>query len=188
MNAVQKTIQMAMDRNAGLISDTDIALQHQTIALEMFPQLPVGKALNAFFNTEIGKQALGAAAAAKHAELQKAYRIGDADIAIGKTEKDDAGDVQGGPKVRHAHPGKERRRKATPTPTDGNSYTADEGHDPNNRQLNGTPIALGKYCDSLASECAAQFGISKSEAYDRLLKTDRAFGIVWKAALALPAE
>ena len=196
MSTIEKVAAYGRAREAGTISAVDLAYFHKKWALETYPlEKNADAALAKWYGTPAGALALSAAVKYEHADMQEAARIGDGDIAVAKMEreepadKDDAGSVRGGPKVRHAHPGKERRRnKATPTPTDGSSYHADSiRHEPN-RQLNTTPIALGKYCDSMASEHAAQFGISKSEAYDRLLKSDRAFGIVWKAALTLPAE
>jgi len=185
MSTLQKVAVSMRKRASGEISATEMAFQHRAWALEMFPLAKNGDvALAKFYQTETGKIALSDAVKCEHAELQEFARCGDGDIAIGKTEKDDAGDVSGGPKVRRAHP-KRRKEAATPTPTDGGSYHADSiRHEPN-RQLNTTPIALAKYCQGMAQDHAAAHGISVDAAYSELLKTDKAFALIWRGALTL---
>jgi hypothetical protein len=62
-------------------------------------------------------------------------------------------------------------------------YSGDDDKDPNR------PLwKCAAYCESIAAEWAAQHGISKSDAYTDLLKTDRAFQIVWRAATQIPTE
>jgi hypothetical protein len=194
MNPIQKALSMTIARKSGDLSDADIAHQHQTIAIEMFPQMSVGKALDAFYKTEIGKLALGEAAQAKYREIQKCSACGDPDI-IEKTEreepsdKDDAGDVRGGPKVRHADNAHARRKKPA---TSHDGYTRESDDDPNG-PMNDQPATvmgerMAKYCDSIVSEHSARYGVNKSQAYDDLLKSDAAFRIAWRAATALPAS
>jgi len=197
MNAVQKTFAMTIARKNGELTDAQIADQHQTIAMELYPQAgSIGKALDAFYKSELGKIALGYAAQAGYADTQEAARIGDGDIAVSKmdreepSDKDDAGSVRGkSPKIRHAHPAKPSKKPGRKH--DGFGYMRDDDKDPN-RPLNDTPAApMGKfadYADSVAKAHAAQHGISVDAAYAELLAHDAAFKLVFDAAKTLPAE
>jgi hypothetical protein len=195
MSTLGKVALSMSKRAAGEYSATDLAFMHKAWALEMFPLAKNGDvALAKFYETETGKIALTDAVKCEAAELQEAARIGDADQFIAKTEKDDAGDITGGPKVRHAHP-KRRKEAATPTPTNtytGESYHADSiRHEPN-RQLNWPENVVGSkfaaYADSVAKAHSAAHGISLDAAYAELLANDAAFKLVFDAAKTLPAE
>ena len=109
------------------------------------------------------------------------------------TAKTTAATFRGGPKVRHADTGKDKKRKGTREGVKGEGVWGVPAHDAAgpNRPVNNTPFGMQRfagYLDSMAAEHAAQFGINKSEAYDALLKNDPAFKLIWKAALTLPAE
>ena len=110
MNAIQKTLAMTIARKGGELSDFEIAKQHETIALEMFPQSEnIGKALDAFYKTELGKIALGYAAQTKYPELQKSVRGGDGDLRV---EKGDVVPLKAAPHVhREKHGNNEARAK-----------------------------------------------------------------------------
>jgi hypothetical protein len=177
MNVIQKTLATTIVRNRGDISDEDVAKHHQAFAMEMFPDSKnIGVALSKFYDTDVGKIALGYAAQTKYSELQKAERCGDGDIAL---EKDDAGDVKDGPKVHHHHP-KKRPQKATSH----DGYSPQDDHDPN--RLNNIPeqvvSRMAKCCDSLAEFYAEENGVSKNVAYDALMKSNRLFQMMWKYA------
>ena len=180
---------------SGEYSATDLAFAHRAWAIEMFPLAKnADVALAKFYETETGRLALSDAVKREAAALQEGARIGDADQFISKyndADKDDAGSVRGGPKVRHADTAKDKNKKRTPSRgVDGDGYTSGGDNDRSNRPINDqTPkYAMANYCDGLASEYAAQHGVSKDFAYGELLKNDKAFGLVWRGALALPAE
>jgi hypothetical protein len=187
MNAVQKTLAMTIARKNGELTDRQIADQHQTIALEMYPHLPVGKALDAFYKTEVGKIALGYAAQTAYSDMQKACACGDAYDVLEKGETE----------IHHEHqaqhmPGK-KKRKAKPRNNVGPGVygTAPDDAAGPNRPLN-WPDNVGKrfasVCDGLAQEHAAQFGVTKDAAYSELLKSNRLFKLLWNTALTLPSE
>jgi len=188
MNPIQKALAVTVARKRGELTDAQVADQHQTIAMELFPDSKnTGVALAKFYETEIGKMALGYAAQTAYADLQESARIGDGDIAVAKLDKDHAGSVAGvRPKVRHHQPEKKKRPA-----TSHDGYSGHDSADPNRQQndVNSQNVMarMAKYCDSMAQEYSARHGVGKSEAYDTLLKTDPAFGIVWKAALTVHA-
>jgi hypothetical protein len=184
MNAVQKTLAMTIARKNGELSDAQIADQHQTIALEMFPNAGnIGKALDAFYNTELGKIALGYAAQTAYSDLQKSCACGDAYDVLEKGEA----------KIQHDHP-KQKKQKAKPARNNvgpGVYGTAPDDAAGPNRPLNWPDNVVGKFasvCDGLAAEHAAQHGVTKDAAYSELLKTNRMFKLLWDNALTLPAE
>jgi hypothetical protein len=165
------------------MTDAQIADQHQTIALEMFPHLSIGKALDAFYKTELGKISLGYAAQAAYQDIQLACRCGDGDL----YKKDDAGDVRGGPKVRHADTGKDRRKTRHPS----ENYPAPDASGPN-REINWPDNVVGKFanvCDSIAKSHALENDISVYQSYSELLRSNALFKMLWRTALTpLPAE
>jgi hypothetical protein len=181
MNPIQKALAMTIARKSGDMSDEDIAHQHQTIAMELYlDSKNVGIALAKFYDTELGKAMLGEAAQAKYAEIQKGSACGDGDAAVDRREPV----LKGEHAVRHDHP---KTKKKPASSYDG--YTRDSDDDPN-APMNDQPATvmgerMAKYCDSVAGAWAAQHGISKHDAYTDLLKTDRAFKLVWKAAMRI---
>ena len=184
MNAIQKTLAMTIARKNGELTDTRIANQHQTIALEMFPQLPVGKALDAFYKTEVGKIALGYAAQTAYSDLQKSCACGDAYDVVEKGECE----------ISHDHP-KQKKQKAKPARNNvgpGVYGTAPDDADGPNRPLNTTPFAMEKrqlalLTDIWASSYANSHRISKSQAYDELMRDEPLFRDGWRAGL-VPVE
>jgi hypothetical protein len=196
MDVIQKTLATTIVRKRGDISDEDVAKQHQALAMEMFPDSKnIGIALSKFYDTDVGKIALGYAASTKYAEIQKDCRCGDGDmVALAKVEreadKDDAGYVRGTrakPKVRHAD-NDHAKKPLRATSHDG--YSGREDRDPNriNNADSTIEARMAKCCDFLAEVYADEHSVSKNVAYSELLKTNKAFGMMWKAATALPAS
>jgi hypothetical protein len=176
MTTREKVAGLMRKHENGEVSAADVAKHHRAWALEAFPLAKnADAALGQWYGTLIGKVAMQHAVACEHLEKQLASRIGDGDIAI-----------KGECEISHDHPAKPK--KSTRTPTDGGDYTSAGDNDRPNRQLNTTPVAMAKYCDSFAAEYSARHGVTKAVAYGELLKNDPAFKIVWKAALTLPAE
>jgi hypothetical protein len=174
-DAIQEALATTIMRKQGQLSDVDIAKQHQAIAMKLYPDSKtVGFALAKFYDSEVGKVAIGYAAQAHYAETQEAARIGDADIAIGK----------GAHAIHHDHP-KQSNKKKKPArqPSENFSDSSGDGTDGPNRAMNTTPVAMAKYCHGMAQDHAAQHGITVDAAYSELLKTDKAFGLVWRASL-----
>ena len=97
-------------------------------------------------------------------------------------DKDEAGDVRGGPKVRHAANNHAKKpRKATSV----DGYSGDQDPDPNrvqNYSDQTVEARLAKLCDSLAEFYADENGVSKNVAYDALLKSNKTFQMIWKHA------
>lgn len=118
--------------------------------------------------------------------------------ALGDADKDDAGYVRGGPKVRHAHPKGKKLGKPTKQGIGGEGVygsSPDEFSGPN-RPLNNVPYApMGKreqvrdqftlICEVMANGYAVQHGISKSEAYSELLRDHPVFREGWQTAVRL---
>ena len=180
MNAIQKTLAMTIARKNGELSDAQIADQHQTVALEMFPNAgSIGKALDAFYKTEVGKIALGYAAQAAYSDMQKACACGDAYDVLEKGECE----------ISHDHPKKKKLGKPKKSGPVGEGVYAGP-----NRPLNNTPLAMDKrnqfaaLIDIWAHGYATCHRISKSQAYDELIREHPVFHDGWKAALTLPAE
>ncbi len=65
-------------RARGILSDADLALEHQHMAREMFPQARnVGEVLAKFYDTDIGQHALKVATSTKYFEFQKDHSVGN---------------------------------------------------------------------------------------------------------------
>ena len=80
--AIEKS---ARDRAAGLVDDAHIAKLHQSLALELYPQAKsVGVALNQFYATALGQQALKVATSLQSMALQKSCAVGDGDSHVEK--------------------------------------------------------------------------------------------------------
>jgi hypothetical protein len=173
----------------GDASFADAALEQQKIAREMFPLAKsVGEALHQYSQTDIGKSHIAWMARTEYAKQQFDTRTGDAFEKV-ESDKDDAGYVRGSrakPKVRHADNDHAKKpRKATSH----DGYSGDQDPDPNrvNNYSDRTVEArMAKICDVLAETYAAEHGVSKFDAYSELMKTNPAFGLIWKAATALP--
>jgi hypothetical protein len=120
----------------------------------------------------------------EHAELQESARIGDADQFIAKhgddADKDDAGYVRG------------TKRKKEGVKGEGVFGTlATEARGPN-RPVNNTPFAMEKrqlalLTDIWAHSYANRHRISKSQAYDELMRDEPLFRDGWRAGL-VPTE
>jgi hypothetical protein len=188
------------DRQEGRISHAELAAQHQVVARKMFPDAKnAGVALTKFYDSEIGKRALQDANASFHNDLHNAYRIGDGDLAVQKMNDEDwqhdriEPADKGECEISHDHP-KQKKTKGKPARNNvgpGVYGTAPDDAAGPNRPLNWPENVVGKYtraCDDMAAAYGKYHGITKSAAYDELIRTHSDFANVWKAALTLPAE
>jgi hypothetical protein len=93
MTALEQIAKTIDGRMSGEMSDADVGREHQRMAMNMFPDAPsLGRALNEFYKTAIGQQALCSAQAMRHFEVQKNAAVGDAWEVLRKREGDDGGD------------------------------------------------------------------------------------------------
>ena len=144
-------------------------------------------ALAKFYNPPAGEMTLQDAVKCEHAEMQEAARIGDGDQFIAKMEKGEC-------EISHDHP-KQKKQKAKPARNNvgpGVYGTAPDDADGPNRPLNTTPFAMEKrqlalLTDIWASSYANSHRISKSQAYDELMRDEPLFRDGWRAGL-VPVE
>lgn len=176
LGKISETItKSAAARAEGRISDADVAKIHQELALELYPDSKNnGVALQKFYDTELGKQALKVATSMQHMALQESVRSGDADEFILKNRQSQ--EVSNSAPEHYDPKGKKGSRKPKHR-NPGDNLDNDDEDTSKSHAAN-----AASYCHALALEHSAREGCSVDKSYGALLGGDEYFRQIWRLA------